>query len=153
MDSNQIDAILSQILGRRRFRGVYPSDRIPFFRAAPFPYGLVINTDIQGQPGKHWQAIWVLSQERVEFFDSFGDGPRSLIKNYLNNHFKIINENKKKVQKDYEISCGPFVIYFLVKRSRDNKSMDEIVMGLMKKNKFSDAYVKLFVHSLVADKL
>jgi hypothetical protein len=57
------------------------------------------------------------------------------------------------VQKDYEISCGPFVIYFLVKRLRDNKSMDEIVMGLMKKNKFSNAYVKLFVHSLVADKL
>jgi hypothetical protein len=145
MDSHQIDVILSKVLGKKRFRGVYASDKIPTL-VGPFPYGLVINTDKEGQPGKHWQALWAMSANHVEFFDSFGDAPRGPIKEFLSDKKKVM-KNKTKVQANYEISCGPFVIYYLIQRSKGHSIID--IVNKLFKNKFIDTFVKLFVSNLL----
>jgi hypothetical protein len=144
MDSHQIDVILSKVLGKKRFHGVFPSDKIPMLMG-PFPFGLVINTDKEGQPGKHWQALWATSTNQVEFFDSFGDAPRGPIEEFLSD--KKVIKNKTKVQANYEISCGPFVIYYLIQKSSGLQMID-IVNKLLKK-KFVDTFVKLFVSNLL----
>jgi len=144
MNSDQINIILKRTLGRRHFRGVFASDNIPALMG-PYPHGLVVNTDKMGEKGRHWQAIWANSPTNVEFFDSFGDAPSGQIKKYLEGF--SVTKNKKRVQANYEISCGPFVIYYLIKKCT-GLSMKEIVNALSRK-KFVDAHVKLFVQTLI----
>jgi hypothetical protein len=144
MNSEQINKILKRHL-RHYFRGVYASDTIPSPKE-PFPYAIIVNTDKAGQPGEHWQAIWIESLSRVEFFDSFGNEASGNIRNFLQN-FKTIKQNKKKIQLNLEISCGPYVIYFLIFRFR-GISLIQIVKNL-KKQLFPDTFVKFFVHSLI----
>jgi hypothetical protein len=148
MNSDQIDRILQRTMGSSRFAGVFAADTIPQPRAHRFPYGVVVNTDKMGGAGLHWQAIWMLGPKRAEFFDSFGDEPPPTIARYFHtNHIHVKIKNKKKIQANYEVSCGPFVIYYLVQRARGAR-MSEIVARLAR-NKFVDTYVKLFVSSLL----
>jgi hypothetical protein len=142
MNNHQIEVILKKAMGKK-FRGVFASDLIPPI-APPFPYGLVVNTDKQSEPGRHWQAIWMLSPNSAEFFDSFGEEPHGTIKNFLTT--KKIIKNMKKVQANYEISCGPFVVYYLTLRSK-GQTMEKIVARLTR-HKFVDTFVKLFVSNL-----
>jgi hypothetical protein len=142
MNNHQIEVILKRVMGKK-FRGVFPSDIIPPI-APPYPYGFVVNTDKQSEPGRHWQAIWMLSPDSAEFFDSFGEEPRGTIKHFL--AAKKIIKNNKKVQASYEISCGPFVVYFLTLRSK-GQTMEKIVARLGR-HKFVDSFVKLFVSNL-----
>jgi hypothetical protein len=144
MDSEQINKILKRHV-RHCFRGVYASDTIPFPKG-PYPYALIVNTDKSGEPGKHWQAIWIKSASSVDFFDSFGNEATGKIKNYLK-MFKNVEKNKIKIQLNYEISCGPYVIYFIINRFR-GLSITQIVRNL-KRQQFPDTFVKFFVHNLI----
>jgi hypothetical protein len=143
MNNHQINKILKRVMGEH-FRGVFPRDGLPPI-LGPFPYGLVVNTDKLGAPGRHWQAIWMHSSTTAEFFDSFGDEPKGEIKTYLANLNLI--KNNKKIQANYEISCGPFVIYYLLQKMR-RKTLEKVVKYLSNR-KFVDTYVKLFVNSLL----
>jgi hypothetical protein len=144
MNSNQINKILKRHL-RQYFRGVHASDAIPM-NSAPYPYAVVVNTDKMGNPGEHWQAIWILSPDKVEFFDSFGNAPKGNIKTFIQK-FKKNEKNAIKLQKNFEISCGPYVIYFLINRFRGH-SLKTIVKNLHKQI-FPDVFVKFFVHNLL----
>jgi len=144
MNSLQINKILKHYL-RQYFRGVYASDAIPPL-SAPYPYALVVNTDIAGEPGEHWQAIWILSDIHAEFFDSFGNEPKGNIKLFMHT-FKKIEKNVKKLQKNFEISCGPYVRYFLINRFMGN-SLQKIVNNLHKQI-IPDVFVKFFLHNLL----
>jgi hypothetical protein len=144
MNSLQINKILKRYL-RQYFRGVHASDGIPPL-SGPYPYAVVVNTDKAGEPGKHWQAIWILSDIHAEFFDSFGNDPKGNIKMFIQK-FKKVEKNTIKLQKNFEISCGPYVIYFLINRFR-GYSLKTIVNNLHKQI-FSDVFVKFFVHILL----
>jgi hypothetical protein len=143
MNSQQIDKILSQIL-KNKFKGVKASNS-PFNFSNNYPYGFVVNTDPLGKPGQHWQGIWCKDQEHVEFFDSYGIEPKGHIKKFLEK-FLHLKKNKTKLQDHLEISCGPYVIYFLIKRFL-GISFENIINSLASK-KFNDSYVKLFVYNL-----
>src|SRR5882724_11846393 len=144
MDSEQINIILKRHL-RHYFRGVYASDKIPFPKA-PFPYAIIVNTDKSGEPGKHWQAIWIKSASSVEFFDSFGNEATGKIKEFLK-IFSNVEKNNRKIQLNFEISCGPYVIYFIVNKFR-GLSLNQIIRNL-KRQQFPDTFVKFFVHNLI----
>jgi len=144
MNSIQINKILKRHL-QQYFRGVHASDAIPSV-SEPYPYALVVNTDKAGEPGEHWQAIWVLSPKKVEFFDSFGNEPKGNIKIFIQK-FKKNEKNTIKLQKNFEISCGPYVIYYLINRFKGH-SLQKIVNNLHKQI-FPDVFVKFFVHNLL----
>ena len=148
MNNIQIERILNKIMGPISFRGVYPADAIPsaIFHE-PFPFGIVVNTDSAGLPGTHWQAIWVVGKNSVEFFDSFGHPPKGLVKTTLKS-FIITKQNKVNVQSIKEVSCGPHVIYFLTSRYRQ-LSFYKIIERLKRNKPFIDLFVKFFVLNLI----
>ena len=145
MNSDQLTSILRGALGSK-FKGVYAADAtLP--QATSYPYGFVVNTDPSSKPGKHWQAIWCVNNAEAEFFDSFGDPTmRDNIKNYLSK-YKKIEKNLKKIQKNYETSCGPHVVYFLLKRNL-GVSFRNIINSL-ENRQFADVFVKFFVSNLI----
>ena len=123
-----------------KFIGVYPSDTaIPTLKN--YPRGFVVNTDPIGQPGKHWQAVWVVNSASAEFFDSFGDEPKENLKKYLKKYKNVLKNTK--IQNDY----GPFVIYFLINRFKNIHFKN--IIKTHKKYKYSDSFVKLFVFNLL----
>ena len=145
MNSNDIEKILSNLM-KQFFRGVYPSDaRFP--HQAPYPFGFVVNTDPYGSIGKHWQAIWVVNNNNVEFFDSFGDEPKGNVKSFLNKFTKNI-KNTKKIQSNNEISCGPFVMYYLLQRTLGTPFQN--IINTLRKYPYKDSFVKLFVYNLIS---
>ena len=145
MNSLQIDSILSKNSHTKKlFRGVYGSDTIKQFHT--YPYTLVVNTQKISQPGEHWVGIYVKNANDIEYFDSFGEPPNNEIQKFTKN-FKNIKINSKKLQSDFDNSCGPFVIYFIVQRSR-GKKFDTIVNRLF--DPYNDSFVKMFIFKMIA---
>ena len=72
MNGSQIERYLKIFCGNV-FMGVFPSDKLPRF--IPRPALFVCNTDASHLPGQHWIAIFVDSDGRGEFMDSFGREP------------------------------------------------------------------------------
>ena len=119
MNSLQIDSILSKNHHTKKlFRGVYGSDTIKQFHT--YPYTIVVNTQKISQPGEHWVGIYVKNANDIEYFDSFGEAPNKEIQKFTNN-FKNIKINSKKLQSDFDNSCGPFVIYFITQTFQREK--------------------------------
>ena len=58
------------------------------------------------------------------------------------------NWNKVKLQNELDISCGPFVLFFLISRCK-GLSFNSIVDILRRKTYWKDSFVKLFTAHLV----
>ena len=151
MDALQLSNILKTNLVNTHFLGVFPANRIPspakvFIHA---PSCMVVNTDVLGQPGKHWVGVYCEAHDKaVDYFDPFGTAVSIShhILAYLK-HFKHVKMNNKKIQASYEVSCGPHVVYFLLKRDR-GWTHDKIV-NTLHKNRYCDIHVKLFTTHLL----
>ena len=57
------------------FRGVFAKDQVP---STILACRLRVNTDLASQPGSHWVAFYQEQPEVMEYFDSFGNEPKSL---------------------------------------------------------------------------
>ena len=145
MNTIQIERILQRNhWTRAKFKGVYAADKLfPLLSQRSTPYCCVVNSDKEGEPGTHWLAIYVPSSDKVEYFDSFAEPPNPIIKQFLD-RFKHQKMNRKKVQSEFDISCGSHVIYFLVHRCC-GEQFEKIISRLEAKGPFSDSAVKLFV--------
>ena len=53
-------------------RGVFPSDKLPIVNE--YPSALIANID---QPGTHWIAMYFVTPDESEFFDSYGFPPEA----------------------------------------------------------------------------
>jgi hypothetical protein len=126
------------------YKGIYGSDNIQGTNT--FPYAIVVNTQKISQPGEHWVALYITGPDQLEYFDSFGEGPNSDIQKFTKT-FKNIKINSKKLQSDFDNSCGSHVIYFIISRC-SGKSFNRIIEAL--KHPYSDTMVKLFVYKLLA---
>ena len=146
MNSNQITNILkNNFFSRRYFIGVFSADTIPH-SISRYPCSFVCNNKRSTHPGEHWLAFYLPSPTTIECFDSFGRKQNGLVGEYLRK-FKNVYQNSIPLQFMYEISCGPFVIFFIFKRSMGvpfHQIIDEL-----SKQAFRDAYVKLFTSYLV----
>ena len=88
MNSLQINNILKTKLGRV-FKGVHALDQIARLKPrAPAPY--VSNTKPITSPGEHWVAVYVMTNRKAVYFDSFGFQPQ---------HTQIITFLKKHTTK------------------------------------------------------
>jgi len=142
MDSKQIEKILRAIpASKRYFIGVFSSDTLPL-NIKIYPCSLICNTDKQGKPGTHWQAMFIPNAHTCEFFDSFANQPKGEIKTFVNKYPNIII-NEKPLQLQIETSCGPHVLFFIIKRSMGN-SFKSIIKTLSQ-FKYKDAFVKLYI--------
>jgi hypothetical protein len=116
MNSRQIFTLLHSTIPKQ-FYGVFPSDQLPS-KVAVFPACFVNNTDPSGKPGSHWVAIYIDSNKRGEYFDSYGRPPEILaIKSFLNEYSECWGYNEKRLQGLFSSVCGHYCIYFILQRA------------------------------------
>ena len=147
MNELQIKHILeSDARARDTFRGVYARNKLPI--RAPTTSLYVCNTDPNHKPGEHWVTIYIDSDRRREYFDSFGMPPLfSEFLTFLNYNTKSWTHNNRVVQDAYSSACGFHCIFYAVHRcvgfdvgSIANMYMNDVV--------FNNAIVEEFVRKM-----
>ncbi len=93
--------------------GVFPADKLKHGR----PGCMIINEDDSGKPGSHWVAVFILTENKCEYFDTYGRGratPR--IEKFLAK-FDVL-QGSRQVQSTFSTACGQHCIYYLYNRCR-----------------------------------
>ena len=127
MNTDQINKILRQnVLTAETFLGCAPSDKIPITDL--YPYAVVVNTDDSSRPGEHWVALYVPSEDTVEYFDSYGDEPNENLSHYIG-LFPDVKRSEESLQSLFSKVCGQYCIYFVIQRCL-GRSFDDIVAHL-----------------------
>ena len=131
LNNVQLDQLAdSQPTLRPYFYGTRPCDRLPDCPDKKGPVAYIVNTDRQGQPGRHWLALWTQDDE-CEVLDSYAlpletyqtTGPLLL---WLDRHWNIVIQNSQSLQSFYSRSCGDYAFFLLIDRSQ-GKSMKEFL--------------------------
>ena len=97
----------------KKFCGVFPSDKLPQ-TIDRYPCGFVASTDPSSEPGTHWVAFYFPSEEKGEFFDSYGHAPEYYRKSFGNflKHYAwiLIDVNCKVLGLTYVASIAYFTL-------------------------------------------
>ena len=139
MNSDEIERFLRRRLSE--FDGVFSVDNLP-----EDPRLLVCNTDPSDRPGRHWIAIYVDSEGRGDFFDSFGRRPNGDFERYMNRHCLSWNFNDRQLQSVVSKFCGHYCIYICIARS-NGIDMRKIVRKLTSDTGLNDMLVHAYVCS------
>ena len=108
---SELNKIGKEVMGIR-FKGVYPSDRIPKLTNLK-PY-CILNLDNSSQGGSHWIAV-VKTKKDIIVYDSFGRKAKSIIPSlFTSGNGKIINTDLDKEQNIKETNCGQRSLSFLI---------------------------------------
>ena len=103
------------------------------------------NTDPSNKPGTHWVAFYFPSEEKGEFFDSYGHPPEYYsFKNFLDTHSHEWSFNNRKLQSAWSEVCGQYCIFYLSHRVRGH-SLKKIVQLFGKDTVLNDSKVAWFV--------
>ena len=95
-----------------KFKGVYPSDKIPKLNDLS-PYA-ILNLDTSKESGSHWVAI-AKHGNNTYLYDSFGRKDTQIIPNLqFTGNGKIINTEKDAEQKIQEMDCGARCLAWLL---------------------------------------
>ena len=107
---------LSELNGiGKKFKGVYPSDKIPKLNDLS-PYA-ILNLDTSKQPGSHWVAIAKNPhKDETLIYDSFARKGSKIIKSLAySGNGRIINSDLKDAEQDImETNCGARCLAYLV---------------------------------------
>ena len=101
-------------LFKRKFRGVYPSDKIPILNDL-VPY-CILNLDRSDQNGSHWIAVVKLpNKDEIMVYDSFGRHHKKIIP-YLSTsgNGKVTNTDLDIEQRILSTDCGARSLGFLL---------------------------------------
>ena len=115
LTTKQLNDILCQASAtKHRYIGAYPACITP--KSKKSIYAFISNTDNHEEDGEHWCA-WVIKDENLFFFDSFGRSPNdeTLPMNFLeiSRNFKHIQYTKTRIQGWNSNACGYFCIHFI----------------------------------------
>lgn len=110
---NDLDRVGRKLLGVK-FKGVFPSDKIPKLNDLK-PY-CVLNLDKSTQPGSHWVALSKINgKNSCILYDSFGRSNKKIMPNLVNSkNGKILDSDRDAEQKISESDCGARSLAFLV---------------------------------------
>ena len=111
------------------FLGVFPLNRLPSGILRYYPYAMIVNTDINNLPGKHWLAIYA-TRTHLEVFDPLAlELPGYLKRWILNRYGSRWTTNQIAYQHMFSDLCGAYCIWYLMKRHRA-LSMDQVLIEL-----------------------
>lgn len=101
----QLEGAGKKLLGIK-FKGVYPSDKIPKLNDLS-PY-CILNLDSSEEPGSHWVALGKnIGRSSSIFYDSFGRDHAKIIPNLrYSGNGRIINTEKDAEQRINQENCG-----------------------------------------------
>ncbi len=142
MDTIQLSRILNYDEEIRKCSlGVFPADQIKQNRIGC----MIINEDNTGKPGSHWVAIFVLPENKCEYFDSYG---RNIAKGSIEKFLKKFDilQGNRQVQSTFSTVCGQHCVYYLYNRCR-GVPFPEIVASYSKNQQQNDEMVTDFVNS------
>lgn len=114
MNTFEINQTLISNLKNVCFIGTFARDRLPIIKRTPS--ALIMNNDTSFQPGSHWIAMYIGSDGRGIYYDSFGLPPlfREIIE-FMNkncpNGWIYSNQQIQSVTSD---TCGHFCILFII---------------------------------------
>ena len=99
----QLNGIGKKLLGVK-FKGVYPSDKIPKLNDLS-PY-CILNLDSSKEPGSHWVALAKNGKDSI-LYDSFGRHNNEIIPDLkFSGNGRIIDTDRDAEQKILETNCG-----------------------------------------------
>ena len=108
------DILLNTSVTSKSYIGTYPSCFSPT-STRPY-YTFISNTEEHDENGEHWCA-WVVKDDTVCFFDSFGRSPNDeTLPKYFKDivkKFKIVRYTNYRVQDWSSKACGYFCIHFI----------------------------------------
>lgn len=115
MDTRQLLKILREHLANTWY-GVYAEDRLPDITERP--RAIIVNTDPADKSGTHWTAIYLKSNGKGEFFDSYGREPDIPVQYYMDRHAPDgWLYNTRKVQGYWSTLCGAYCLQYLEARN------------------------------------
>ena len=117
LDTIDIDYVLKKDITKKEFIGVFPSCEIP--KSEMKRYFFITNTDTHDEPGSHWTA-WMVENDKVEFFDSFGRSPVNYQMPHYYKHYvlgKRVSYSSLRVQNFSSKTCGYFCVFYVYLRS------------------------------------
>lgn len=139
MNTSQIlQAIRNDAISLKKFRGIFPSDKIPQPCSAGY---YIVNLDSSTEPGSHWICLKI-GKFQNEFFDSYGFAPRNkTFKKILGNKYIY---NKKKLQNELSTTCGQWCLFYIYYSCR-GKKMSDIFSQFSARHKYvNDIQVNTF---------
>ena len=120
-------------------KGVLPSDKSPIVDT--YPTAMIANTDPHDQPGTHWIAMYFVSPQESEFFDSYGFPPE----NYGMDGYN----SDKPMQGVTSDVWGDYCLFYLLHRAR-NVDLNAIQNKFLRyDSQWNDSQVAQFVHTYI----
>lgn len=98
-----LESTCNGLIGRKHFKGVFPSDRIPSLGPGEC---CIANLDKSDQPGSHWVGI-----TDALVYDSFGRDNKVILKD---SKLKQQNTERDAEQVISEDNCGARTVAFLI---------------------------------------
>ena len=129
MNTVEVKSILSKLCcTSSSFGGVYSSDRLPK-TVQEFPQSFVANVGPSTKPGSHWVAFYFTSNQKGEFFDSYGLSPQNYspyFENFLKKNSVDWTFNTKHLQSLFTDVCGHLAV---ILRNRVGYCLIDSVQG------------------------
>ena len=97
------------------FRGIYPLNRLPQLDMRG-PLFIILNTDVENLPGRHWKAIYIDENYHGEVFDSLALPLSDRLIRFMNYHTTKWTRNTTMLQHPLSAQCGIYVLYFVTQR-------------------------------------
>jgi len=108
----QLDRLCNELFGSK-FYGVFPSDKIPNLNF--HKKYCILNLDKSNQPGSHWIACVLDSNDDIYVFDTYDRIIRKILPIiYKVKHHRILSGNRSVLQKIDGEDCGQRCIAWLL---------------------------------------
>ena len=129
----------------RLLLGVFPCNKLP--KETARPCALIVNTEPDTHPGKHWQAMFINKQGYGDFFCSYGSIPQEEFVRFMDRHCYDWNCSTKRLQQFATTTCGDYALMFLHFRAK-GVPMSKILSLFTSDHDENDAIVKTFITGL-----
>lgn len=120
------EALKQNEVTRDYFDGVFPLDHLRHIQSEPRL--VIVNTDPEKKPGKHWLLFFFNRDATVDFFDSLGKSPYQYpapIANFLKEWAKEVKFLAHRVQPKGSTLCGHYCLYYAYSKCT-GETMEEI---------------------------
>uniref|UniRef100_A0A2L2Y5N3 ADP-dependent glucokinase n=1 Tax=Parasteatoda tepidariorum TaxID=114398 RepID=A0A2L2Y5N3_PARTP len=146
MDTGEIDAIIKQYVSTTHYyKGVF-NPKVILRELQLRKPGSVFVVNTSPLPNDkieylHWVAMYVLDEDGLEFFDSFGNRPEfygGYIESFVNS-FRRCNWNDHCFQEYGSQVCGGYCCYFAIRRCSHDSLLS--LIDDMKENGINDRWM------------
>ena len=101
---------------KRIYLGIFAFNTLPR-KIHKYPLLLIVNSDTDNLPGRHWRAVYISQSLHGEVFDSLAYPVSIALEKWLNSFtLKWKQTNDFYIQFPLSPSCGAFVLHFVLNR-------------------------------------